>query len=70
MLHKVEQRLAGLLLTRSERLGDDTLRFSQTDLAEFLGMQRTTINSGAQELKRAGAGTTNAAGSTSSTARR
>lgn len=55
VLHKVEQRLAGLLLTTSERLGDDTLRFSQTDLAEFLGMQRTTVNTGAQELRRVGA---------------
>lgn len=55
VLHKVEKRLAGLLLTTSDRLGSDTLSFSQTDLAEFLGMQRTTINTGAQELKRVGA---------------
>lgn len=37
VLHTVEKRLAGILLTTSERLGSDTLSFSQTDLGRVSG---------------------------------
>ncbi|HYC68836.1 Crp/Fnr family transcriptional regulator [Brevundimonas sp.] len=54
-LHPVGARLANFILTTADRRGDDQLDLTQQDLADFLGIQRTTINSAANELKVANA---------------
>lgn len=53
--HKVERRLARLLLTLSGRLGTRDLPLTQEQLASILGVQRTTVTSMAGRLKEAGA---------------
>jgi len=50
-LHGIVSRLANLILTSADRRGDDRLDLTQQDVADFLGMQRTTVNSAANELR-------------------
>ena len=52
-LHGGVARLANLILTSADRLGDDRLNLTQQDIADFLSIQRTTVNSAANELKAA-----------------
>jgi CRP-like cAMP-binding protein len=54
-LHDSRGRLATLILRSSERLGASELRLTQQDIGEFLGLQRTTVNSAALGLRAAGA---------------
>jgi CRP-like cAMP-binding protein len=54
-LHAIPERLARLLLTSTERLEQEQLHITQEDLAGLLGVQRTSVNAAAQELKEAGA---------------
>lgn len=54
-LHSVTPRLAALVLKSADRLGCDRLDLTQQDIAEFLGMQRTTVNAAARQLKETGA---------------
>ena len=50
-LHSAVSRLANVILTTADRLDDDQLDLTQQDVADFLGVQRTTVNSAANELK-------------------
>ncbi len=50
-LHNAPSRLARLLLLHGDRRRTDELRLTQEDLATLLGMQRTTVNAAALELK-------------------
>lgn len=50
-LHNAPSRLARLLLLHADRACTEELRFTQEDLATLLGMQRTTVNAAALELK-------------------
>jgi CRP-like cAMP-binding protein len=52
-LHDLTSRLARFILTGCDRLGGDTLRLTQQDIAGLLGAQRTTTNSAANQLKAA-----------------
>jgi len=54
-LHDAPSRLARFLLVYADRAGSGELRFTQEDLATLLGLQRTTVNGAAVELKAAGA---------------
>lgn len=50
-LHRINNRLARLLLVHTDRLQSDRLRITQEDLAHLLGCQRTTVTASARELK-------------------
>jgi CRP-like cAMP-binding protein len=52
--HSLKQRLARWLLMMRDRGEDDTLRITQSLLAEMLGVQRPSITNAARELERAG----------------
>ena len=54
-LHSATARLARSILIYADRGSSDELRLTQEDLATLLGVQRTTVNAAAMELKRAGA---------------
>jgi CRP-like cAMP-binding protein len=53
-VHQLKERLARWLLMMRDRIDDDTLRISQSLLADVLGVQRPTITNSLQELARAG----------------
>lgn len=53
--HRLEGRLATWLLRCRERSGAEVLAIRQEELAEALGVQRTSINAAAQTLQAAGA---------------
>jgi CRP-like cAMP-binding protein len=52
--HSLKERLARWLLMMRDRGDDDTLRITQSLLAEMLGVQRPSITNAARELERAG----------------
>jgi CRP-like cAMP-binding protein len=52
--HSLKERLARWLLMMRDRSDDDTLRITQSLLAEMLGVQRPSITNSARELERAG----------------
>ena len=52
--HNLKQRLARSLLMMRDSSDDDTLRISQTLLAEMLGVQRPTITNAVRALADAG----------------
>jgi CRP-like cAMP-binding protein len=52
--HSVKERLARWLLMMRDRSDDDTLRITQSLLAEMLGVQRPTITNVIRDLERAG----------------
>jgi CRP-like cAMP-binding protein len=52
--HSLKERLARWLLMMRDRGDDDTLRITQSLLAEMLGVQRPSITNVARELERAG----------------
>ncbi len=52
--HSLKQRLARWLLMMRDRSDDDTLRITQSLLAEMLGVQRPTITNAVRDLERAG----------------
>ena len=52
-IHEVAPRLARWLLLIQDRTGQANIALTQGDIAALLGVQRTTINSAAIELKRA-----------------
>ena len=54
-VHQATGRLADLLLINAERSLSDLVPLTQEDLASLLGVQRTTVNASAIELKSAGA---------------
>ena len=54
-LHQTTERLALLILVTADRYGEDRLQLTQADLANMLGVQRTTVNASATQLKAAGA---------------
>lgn len=54
-LHTAVARLAHFILTSADRTDDDRLQLTQQDIADFLSIQRTTVNAAANELKEAGA---------------
>ena len=54
-LHSTVSRLAHFILTSADRHHDDRLQLTQQDIADFLSIQRTTVNAAANELKDAGA---------------
>lgn len=54
-LHDAPSRLARFLLVHADRAASNELRLTQEDLATLLGVQRTTVNAAAMELKAAGA---------------
>lgn len=54
-LHQSTERLALVILSTADRTGDERLQLTQADLAEILGVQRTTVNASATHLKAAGA---------------
>lgn len=53
--HRLEGRLATWLLRCRERSGAEVLAIRQEELAEALGVQRTSVNAAAQALQTAGA---------------
>ena len=53
-LHNVVQRLARWILLTQDRVGDSRIPLTQEYLAIMLGVQRTTVTSAAQSLKKAG----------------
>lgn len=53
-LHAIAPRLAKVILIGSERTGTDEMHLTQENLATLLGVQRTTVNAAALELKKAG----------------
>lgn len=53
--HRLEGRLAAWLLRCRERSGAEVLAIRQEELAEALGVQRTSVNAAAQSLLAAGA---------------
>ena len=53
-LHQAEGRLARWLLMAQDRTGSPRLDFTQTFLAQMLGLERTTVSSVAAALQRAG----------------
>lgn len=55
VLHNTSSRLASFILTSADRGGDDRLHLTQQDVADFLGIQRTTVNAAANELRGVGA---------------
>jgi CRP-like cAMP-binding protein len=52
--HSLKERLARWLLMMRDRGDDDTLRITQSLLAEMLGVQRPSITNAVHELERAG----------------
>lgn len=54
-LHNATARLARFLLVSMERTRADHLNLTQEDLGALLGVQRTTVNASAMELKAFGA---------------
>src|SRR6476659_4785611 len=52
--HSLKERLARWLLMMRDRSDDDTLRITQSLLAEMLGVQRPTITNVIRDLERAG----------------
>ncbi|WP_292104908.1 helix-turn-helix domain-containing protein [Brevundimonas sp.] len=54
-LHAAPARLAKLLLIRSDRLGVPLLHLTQEELAQRLGLLRSTVNTSANRLKADGA---------------
>lgn len=52
--HRVQARLASWLITYQAQAGYETLYLSQEFLAAILGVQRTTINAAATDLKTSG----------------
>jgi CRP-like cAMP-binding protein len=52
--HDAPHRIARWLLLTQDRLGRNPLPLTQSDLAVMAGVQRTTINAGAMQLKAAG----------------
>lgn len=54
-LHDVTARLARWLLLTRDRTGENRLPLTQDDMAVVLGVQRTTLNASAMQLKAAGA---------------
>lgn len=54
-LHDSASRLARFMLVHTEERKTSELRLTQEDIAALLGLQRTTINAAAVELKHAGA---------------
>lgn len=53
--HRLEGRLASWLVRCRERSGAEVLAIRQEELAEALGVQRTSVNAAAQSLQAAGA---------------
>jgi len=53
--HSVGARAARLLLEINDRIGDPHIRIKQYELAQMLGVQRTTINGALHGLEKAGA---------------
>lgn len=53
-LHGLPSRVARMILTIADALKAESLPFTQNDLADLLGAQRTTVNSAAGKLKQAG----------------
>ena len=49
--HAIEQRMARWLLTLADRTGGDRMEVTQEDLAEALGVRRTSVTSAAVGLK-------------------
>lgn len=45
--------MAHFILTSADRRGDDLLHLTQQDVADILGIQRTTVSSAATDLKEA-----------------
>lgn len=54
-LHDVTARLAKWLLLTRARTGGDRLPLTQDDMAVILGVQRTTLNASAMQLRNSGA---------------
>jgi CRP-like cAMP-binding protein len=54
-IHEVAARLARWLLLVQDRTDQADILLTQGDIATLLGVQRTTINTAASELRRAGA---------------
>jgi len=54
-LHAAPSRLARFILVHADRAESNELRLTQEDLALLLGVQRTTINAAAMELRDSGA---------------
>jgi Crp-like helix-turn-helix domain len=52
--HPLEQRLSRWLLVMEERIGDNTLNFTQDAIAGVLGTRRATISVAAAQLRAAG----------------
>lgn len=52
-LHSAPSRLARFILVYADRAATNDLHFTQEDLAALLGLQRTTVNAAALELKAA-----------------
>jgi CRP-like cAMP-binding protein len=52
--HNLQERLARWLLMMRDRGDDDTLRITQSLLAEMLGVQRPTVTNASRDLERAG----------------
>lgn len=53
-VHTVTPRLARWLLTIQNRTGREDFRLTQEDLAQIMGVRRTTVNASWQELGKAG----------------
>ena len=54
-LHPVEQRCARWLLATHDRVGQSTIPLTQEELADMLGVRRTTISAVAKSLQERGA---------------
>lgn len=54
-LHAAAPRLARMLLMTAERTSTDQVKLTQEDLGTLLGLQRTTVNEAAIELRNQGA---------------
>jgi CRP-like cAMP-binding protein len=53
-IHDVRQRLARWLLLTRDRVGHDSIQLTQEFLAIMLGVQRTTVSTAANDLKKNG----------------
>ncbi|MDO9474306.1 MAG: Crp/Fnr family transcriptional regulator [Caulobacter sp.] len=54
-LHNTRGRLAKFILLNGDRAETGRLRLTQQDFADYLGVQRTTVNEASQDLRNAGA---------------